>query len=66
MTSADIKNLSIALEALSRMPGNELPAVQIQGLLDTAINLLKEEYQQTRNNRDEFKSKPDPNDDIPF
>lgn len=65
MTSADIKNFSIALEALSRMPGNELPAVQIQGLLDTAITLQKEAYNEELKQRYPLHT-INSNDDIPF
>lgn len=42
-TSLNIKNLSIALEALSRMPGVEDSFDRIKGILDREIDIASEE-----------------------
>lgn len=46
MTTTDIKNLSIALEALSRIPGVESMSIRIQGILTEAI--VDQEERSTR------------------
>jgi len=66
LSTNDIKNLSIALEALSRINAAEEPFNRVARLLDEALALKEEEHQQERDRRDLHKGRPDPNDDIPF
>lgn len=60
MTSADIKNYSIAMEALSRVPGEEVVTLsgRIRDLLGEAI------YQQERRTAPPSSTPSD--DEIPF
>lgn len=62
MPSANIKNYSIALEALSRMPGVETFSERIRDLLDLEIG------KQEKANRDRYKLENETNhkDQIPF
>ena len=69
LTTTDIKNLSIALEALSRIPRIEDLALRVQSLLDEAIT--KTEYE--RYGKPVYPASPPPRapaqsteDDIPF
>ena len=68
MTTADIKNFSISLEALSRMPGVESLSIRIQGLLTEAI--AEQEEKSTRTpvySRPPIRPAPARiDDDIPF
>ena len=63
MRSNDIKNLCVAIEALSRVPGYNTESCKdrIGDLLD---DLLKEE--ETQPPAPTPKPTPNPNDDIPF
>jgi hypothetical protein len=64
----EIKNLSIALEALSRIPGVASFSLRIEGLLDKAVAKMEEEHVELP-----AYSRPQPppyrattTDDIPF
>lgn len=59
----NIKDLSIALEALTRVPGSDIHRYQVEKLLETEIQLMKETHpsiKPTQPNRTE------PDDEIPF
>lgn len=59
MRSANIKNLSIALEALSRFPSNGNHSPSIKRLLEKEIQLMQEEQHP-------LKTQTQPDDEIPF
>lgn len=64
MRSADIKNLCIALEALSRFPNTELLSDRVRDLLD---DTLKEEEQRITENKQHKPTRTSLDDDeIPF
>ena len=56
--SANIKNLSIALGALSRWPSQPERREEIENLLDKELSLMREEHQD--------RIQADSKDEIPF
>jgi hypothetical protein len=70
LTTTDIKNLSIALEALSRIPRVEDLSLRIQSLLDQAIAKTEEREEEKRIKTPPHALYPKPatpiDDDIPF
>lgn len=69
-TSLTIKNLSIALEALSRMPGVEDTFDRIKGILDREIAIATEDQAEQLERSYEAKAKQrkkeEVDDDTPF
>jgi chaperonin cofactor prefoldin len=62
--SADIKNLSIALEALSRIQADYVNYSQVSNLLDKTIKKATEELETQNSQTQQTQTKP--NDEIPF
>lgn len=62
MRSANIKNLSIALEALSRVQGVDMLFTNIQHLIEDEIKLMKEDQHPLQT----YTPKAPDQDEIPF
>ena len=67
MRSANIKNLSIALEALSRFPSDYAFSTNIQKLLGMEIEFMQEEQKEAQQNYARYNTATQTKtDEIPF
>jgi hypothetical protein len=69
MSTLQIKNLAIALEALSRVQGSSAFSYDIEKLLQKEIRLEEENHEDIKRSKNKTKyqsSAPNSTDDIPF